>query len=216
MADHLASLSTEGDFGRDTLQAVAETLAQAIAENPPADENGEPADPYQELAKLIRYEHVQIPADSPQMKRCMEALELLDKKRAAADFTVQDLQGKSWTLHELRGKVVLVNFWATWCPPCRKEMPDLEDLHRHFKDKGLVVLGISDEPLEKLQPFIKEQRYSYPILMDVGRKVSTEFVIDGIPKTFVFDREGRLVAQSIDMRTKKQFLQMLAEAGLKK
>jgi peroxiredoxin len=135
-------------------------------------------------------------------------------KREHPDFTLTDIFGKTWTFSELRGKVVLVNFWATWCPPCRKEMPDLEALYKRFSAKGFVVLGISDEEATKVAPFIRERKVSFPVLLDPGRKVNAMFVVEGIPKSFVYDREGKLVAQSIDMRTQKQFLQMLAKAGL--
>jgi peroxiredoxin len=126
-----------------------------------------------------------------------------------------DLHGKKWTLKSLRGKVVLLNFWATWCPPCRKEMPDLEALYNRFKDRGFVILAISDEEASKVDPFITERKITYPVLLDPGRKVNGLFQIDGIPKSFVYDRSGKLVAQSMDMRTRNQFLGMLAQAGLK-
>jgi peroxiredoxin len=141
-------------------------------------------------------------------------LEADDRKRVHPDFSLTDIFGKTWTFSELRGKVVLVNFWATWCPPCRKEMPDLEALYKRFSAKGFVVLGISDEEATKVAPFIRERKVSFPVLLDPGRKVNAMFVVEGIPKSFVYDREGKLVAQSIDMRTQKQFLQMLAKAGL--
>jgi peroxiredoxin len=144
----------------------------------------------------------------------MARLEEDDRKREHPRFALQDLSGKTWTFAELRGKVVLVNFWATWCPPCRKEMPDLETLFERFRSKGLVVLGISDEEAAKVEPFIRERKVSFPVLLDPGRKVNEMFVVEGIPKSFVYDREGKLVAQSIDMRTQKQFLEMLGKAGL--
>ena len=109
---------------------------------------------------------------------------------------------------------MLVNFWATWCPPCRKEMPDLDALYQKFKDQGFVVLAIDDEEAAKVAPFITERKISYPVLLDPGRKVNEAFVVEGIPKSFVYDRDGKLVAQSIDMRTRSQFQQMLAQAGL--
>ena len=78
-----------------------------------------------------------------------------------------------------------------------------------------MVLAISDEDISKVQPYIEQYHYSYPILLDPGRKVHEAFNIEGIPKSFVYDRDGKLVAQSIDMRTRTQFLEMLSHAGLK-
>ena len=214
LASELANFATEGDFGQDTLQEVANTLAEALRAYPlPPNEDG-PAMPYVQLAQLIRYEHVRASLDSPQFAAAMSKLEADDQRREQADFTLADLDGKNWTLKDLRGKVVLVNFWATWCSPCRKEMPDLEKLYGRFKDRGLVLLSISDEDAGKVRPFIAEKKYTYPILLDPGRKVNELFAVQGIPNSFVYDREGKLVAQSIDMRTGKQFLEMLAQAGL--
>ena len=193
---------------------MATTLADTLRQQPVPDDKGQPAAPYVELAQLVRYEHVQTTLDAPQLKAAMAKLEADDQLRQKADFTLTDLQGKTWTLSELRGKVVLVNFWATWCPPCRKEMPDLEALYNRFKDQGLVILAISDEEAEKVQPFITERKITYPVMLDPGRKVNELFQVEGIPKSFVYNREGKLVAQSIDMRTQGQFLQMLAQAGM--
>ena len=215
LAGALANLSTEGDFGRDTLQEVTNTLASALREQPPArGKTGEPNDLYMELASLVRYEHMQASSNDPQFAEAMTKLEADDVKRQNTDFTLPDLQGKSWHLQELKGKVVLVNFWATWCPPCRKEMPNLQVLYDKYKDQGFVVLAISDEEIAKVSPFIAERKIGYPILLDPGRKVNDAFIVDGIPKSFVYDRDGKLVAQSIDMRTRSQFQEMLAQAGL--
>lgn len=210
LAMGLAGLSTEGDFGHDTLQEVATTLADAIKEQPPSSH-----DPYLELASLVRYEHVNTSFDSPQYSAAMAKLAEQDRNRETADFSLTDLNGKNWSLKDLRGKVVLLNFWATWCPPCRKEMPDLEALYQRFEPQGFVILGVSDEEAEKVNPFIAQQKITYPVLLDPGRKVNELFQINGIPKTFVYNRDGKIVAQSIDMRTQKQFLEMLAQAGLK-
>ena len=215
LAVGLANLSTEGDFGHDTLQEVATTLADTLRQQPAPDEHGQPAAAYLELAQLVRYEHMQASLDVPQFKAAMAKLEADDQRRQEADFTLTDLQGKTWSLRELKGKVVLVNFWATWCPPCRKEMPDLNTLYQRFKDQGFVVLAISDEDADKVKPFIAERNISYPVMLDPGRKVNELFQVEGIPKSFVYDREGKLVAQSIDMRTQKQFLEMLGQAGLR-
>ena len=214
LAGALANLSTEGDFGKDTLQEVTTTLASALREQPPAGKLGEPDSPYVELASLVRYEHMQAASDNPQFAEAMAKLEADDAKRQSVDFTLADLQGKPWHLQDLRGKVVLVNFWATWCPPCRKEMPDLDALYSKYKDQGFVVLAISDEETAKVAPYITEHKISYPVLLDPGRKVNDAFIVEGIPKSFVYDRGGKMVAQSIDMRTRNQFVEMLAQAGL--
>jgi peroxiredoxin len=210
LAEALAGLSTEGDFGRDTLQEVTTTLALALREQPPAGKPGEPDSRYVELASLVRYEHMQAASDNPQFAAAMAKLEADDARRQNADFTLDDLQGKPWHLRDLRGKVVLVNFWATWCPPCRKEMPDLDALYNKFKGQGFVVLAISDEEAAKVSPFISERRISYPVLLDPGRTLNDLFIVEGIPKSFIYDRDGKMVAQSIDMRTRDQFLGMLA------
>ena len=213
LANKLASRATEGDFGHDTLQEVATTLADALQQQPPPQKLN--PDPYDELAQLVRYEHVQAAVQDPRFEEAMTALESADKRRQDANFALTDLHGKTWTLKELRGEVVLVNFWATWCPPCQKEMPDLESLYKEFRHQRFVILAISDEDADKVRPFIAERKITYPILLDPGHKVGSLFEVEGIPKSFVYDRDGKLVAQSIDMRTQQQFREMLAQAGLK-
>jgi peroxiredoxin len=215
LANSLANLSTEGDFGQDALQEVATTLADALREQPLPMDGNQPNSVYVELATLVRYEHVQASLDNPQFAAAVSKLEADDKQRAGADFTLTDLQGKSWTLQALHGKVVLVNFWASWCQPCRKEMPDLDALYRRFKNQGFVILGISDEDAGKVKQLLAERSVTYPILLDPGRKVNELFRIDGIPKSFVYDRNGKMVSSAIDMRTQGQFLGMLAKAGLR-
>jgi peroxiredoxin len=210
LAEQLASLATEGDPGHGALQEVATTLAQALREQPVADT----AAPYVTLAQLVRYEHMQASLEDPQFAAAMAKLEKDEQDRQNADFTLADLTGKQWHLKDLRGKVVLVNFWATWCPPCRKEMPDLDSLYQRFASRGLVILAISDEEPEKVRRFISEHKVSYPILLDPGRKVNELFRVEGIPKSFIYDRDGWLVAQAVDMRTQRQFLELLGKAGL--
>jgi peroxiredoxin len=212
LADGLANLATEGDFGRETLQQVATTLEGAIAQHPAPESL--PRQPYLELAQLVRYEHVQAVLSSSRFAQAISELEADDQKRQEADFTLTDLEGKAWSLKSLKGKVVLVNFWATWCPPCRKEIPDLEALYKQFKNQGLVVLAISDEEAGKVKPFVAQQGISYTVLLDPGRKVNTLFRVRGIPKTFIYDRSGKPAAESIDMRTRPQFLGLLAQAGM--
>ncbi|HET9178628.1 MAG TPA: TlpA disulfide reductase family protein [Terriglobia bacterium] len=216
LATGLATLSTEGDpGGRETVQEVATTLAGALGEHPVLAKNEQPAMPYAVLAAMVHFEHVNVSLDSSEFATALTQLQQQDRCRQQADFSLADLDGRDWTLKDLRGKVVLVNFWATWCPPCRKEIPDLEALYKRFEADGLVVLGISDEPATKVQPFVRQEKISYPVLLDLGRKVNGLYSVSGIPMSFVYDRSGKLVAESMDMRTRQQFLAMLAKAGLK-
>jgi peroxiredoxin len=203
----LSNLVTEGDAGHDTLQIVATTMAALVRDAPNAQ--------FEEtLARFSRYEHVEVSLDTPGYRKAVAKLEAEDQQREKADFTLNDLQGHPWCLKELRGKVVLVNFWATWCPPCRREMPDMEALYQRFKPQGLIVLAISDEEIAKVQPFIAEKKYTYPILLDPGRQVNKLFIVEGIPKSFLYNRDGKLVAEAIDRRTESQFLAMLKQAGI--
>ncbi len=216
LATGLATLSTEGDpGGRETVREVATTLADALGEHPFAASNGQSAMPYAVLAAMAHFEHLKVSLDSPEFTAALAQLKQQDLRRQQADFTLADLEGHEWTLKSLRGKVVLVNFWATWCPPCRKEIPDLEELYKRFKGQGLVVLGISDEAAAKVRPFVRKEKINYPVLIDPGRKVNNLYSVAGIPMSFVYDRSGKLVAESMDMRTRKQFLAMLAKTGLK-
>jgi peroxiredoxin len=177
LAGALANLSTEGDFGRDTLQEVTTTLASALREQPLAGKPGQPDDLYMWLASLVRYEHMHAELDNPQFTDALSKLEAADAARQQADFTLTDLQGTPWHLRDLKGKVVLVNFWATWCPPCRKEMPDLQALYDKYRHQGFLVLSISDEDAAKVQPFIRERNITYPVLLDPGRKVNEELCL---------------------------------------
>ncbi len=208
LASGLCNLATEGDFGPGVLQIVADTLTQALKATAPTNA------PYVQLANLARYEDIKVALDAPGYRAALSEVDALEKERAKIDFTLTDRNGKSWTRSALKGKVVLVNFWATWCPPCRKEMPDLDALQTRFKDR-LVILGISDEKGETVDAYLKAHPVGYPVLLDPGRTVNDRYKVDGIPKNLVYDRQGRLVAQSIDMRTMGQFLRLLAKAGLR-
>ncbi|MBZ5626817.1 MAG: TlpA family protein disulfide reductase [Acidobacteriia bacterium] len=203
----LGNLVTEGDAGHDTLQVVASTMAEVLRDSPNSSMSST-------LAQLVRYEHLDVSVDNPGYRAAMAKLEAEDLRRLSPEFTLSDLRGVKWSLNDLRGKVVLVNFWATWCPPCRKEMPDMEGLYQRFGPRGLVILAISDEDAGKVEPFIGEHKYTYPILLDPGRKVNQLLGVEGIPKSFLYGRDGKLVAQAIDRRTERQFLEMLKLAGL--
>jgi peroxiredoxin len=214
LASWLASLCTEGDLGHDAVQKASTTLSDALQETPLPDARGRIAYPYRGLAQLVRYAHVRVNLDSPKFREAMTLLEARDETRQRIDFMLKDLSGTPWSLAGLHGKVVLVNFWATWCPPCRREIPDLNTLYQQFRDQGLVILGISDEERAKVTAFKAQHPMNYPVLLDPGRKVNQQFAVEGLPQSFLYDREGRLVTEAIDMRTALQFREMLAKAEL--
>lgn len=220
LADNLAHLVTEGDQGAEAIQAVADALSQALTETPmPAKKDWPPA-PYFDLARLVRYEHVTSALNDPLFAKASDALAKNDADIEKVDFTLKDLHGKKVTFSQLRGKVVLVNFWATWCLPCRLEMGDLDAIYTHLQSQGLVVLSIDPEDVPssdamRVASFVEPMKFHPTVLLDPGWKVANQFHLDGgIPKSFVFDRDGKLVAVAIDMRTQRQFLNMLAAAGI--
>ncbi|MHB9155351.1 MAG: TlpA family protein disulfide reductase [Endomicrobiales bacterium] len=111
----------------------------------------------------------------------------------APDFTLKDTAGKTVSLSALRGKVVFLDFWASWCPPCRRSLPMVQQLHATFKDSKVVVLGINVENNAKLAAaFAKKEGLSYPILVGDG-KVERAYRISGIPGFFIIDTGGRIV-----------------------
>jgi len=214
LADSLAHLVTEGDQGEKALQAVADTLSKALTERPLPPKKDQPPAPYRDLASLVRYEDVTTTLNDPLLAKATQTLVENEADVQKADFTLRDINNKKVTLSELRGKIVLVNFWATWCPPCRLEMPDLDIISTHFQPQGLVILSITDESGLTVTPFITQMGYHPQVLFDSDGKVHRLFHVNGIPKNFVFDRDGKLVAQSIDQCTQHQLLMMLAKAGL--
>jgi peroxiredoxin len=208
VARGLCSGVTEGDLGHAAVSAAAGALAEGIKGATPN------ADAYIELASLVRYEHVKAPMDDPTLDAALALLELRESLHQEAGFSLTSLDGKTYSLDALRGKVVLLNFWATWCPPCRKEMPDMQKLYTELAPKGFVVLAVSDEKGDVVEKFLADKHYTFPVLLDDGRKVHESFTVEGIPKSFLFDRDGKIVGQAIDMRTERQFREMLKAAGL--
>jgi len=111
---------------------------------------------------------------------------------AAPELATTDINGKSHRLSELRGKVVLLNVWATWCPPCLKEMPQLEELHQTRSGDGLVVLGLSDEDVELQRRYAEKVKVSYPLLTVEGQVPEMFREIKRYPAIFLIDRSGAL------------------------
>ncbi len=117
---------------------------------------------------------------------------------AAVDFELEDLQGRRTALSGYRGKVVFLNFWATWCPPCRKEMPAMQELYRSLggTDFEIVAVDLQEEKAE-VQRFVKENGLTFPVLLDTTGQAGTTYSVRNIPTTYLIDRKGNLIARLI-------------------
>jgi peroxiredoxin len=118
-----------------------------------------------------------------------------DAKAANLDFTVKDMHGKDVSLASYKGKVIVLDFWATWCPPCKAEIPGFVELQNQYGSQGLQIVGVSvDDPIEKLGPFASEFKMNYPVLVGLGRDDLQDAFgpMWGIPTTFVINRDGKI------------------------
>jgi len=112
----------------------------------------------------------------------------------APDFTLRDLQGKSIAFSSLKGKVVLLNFWATWCPPCKAEMPAMNRLYHEIKARGFEIIAVStDTSLSTIRDYLAKNRVDFPILHDEKKSVSKQYRVFSMPTTFLIDRNGTIV-----------------------
>ncbi len=117
-------------------------------------------------------------------------------------FSLKDLAGTSHDLSEWQGKVILLNFWATWCGPCRVEMPGMQRLWQKHREQGFVILAVSvDEGMEKrISTFVQRLQLTYPVLLDPESIVSDHYQVSGLPFSLLIDREGQLIAKVVGER----------------
>ena len=120
----------------------------------------------------------------------------------APNFTLPSLDGRPVQLRELRGKVVLLNFWATWCAPCLQEMPSMERLHQTFKQTSFVLLAVSmdRQGAEVAQPFAESLKLTFPILLDPASEVARQYGVRGLPTTYLIDPDGLLIGAAVGAR----------------
>jgi peroxiredoxin len=133
----------------------------------------------------------------------MRELDLVRPARArrAEDFTIPTSPDGTFRLSEHRGKVVMLNFWATWCPPCLEEMPALERLYRRHRDAGFSLLAVSlDTDGAKIAPFVARRGLSFPVGLDPRTKVAELYGVRHLPSTFILDREGNIAAVALGAR----------------
>jgi cytochrome c biogenesis protein CcmG, thiol:disulfide interchange protein DsbE len=142
--------------------------------------------------------------------------------KPAPDFDLPDLDDNQIRLSDFRGKVVFLNFWATWCKPCREEMPSMEVLYKNFEGDGLVVLAVSIDRVttkQDIPPFVKSLNLTFPVLIDSWGQTDKRYKLMGVPETYIIDRHGVLREKVIGPRdwTRLDNLQVvsgLLESGL--
>ncbi|MDR3325411.1 MAG: TlpA family protein disulfide reductase [Spirochaetaceae bacterium] len=140
---------------------------------------------------------------SAQARRALEKAGLTPLKdaRPARDWTLKTLDGKTVSLTSLRGRIVFLNFWAAWCPPCRAEMPSIEALYQRFKDADIEFFAIdAAENAKTVQKFVQDQALHVPVLLDDDGKVSRDYRIQAIPATVVVGRDGTIILSSVGGR----------------
>ncbi len=134
--------------------------------------------------------------------------------RQAADFTLKTIDGSPVHLAELRGKVVLLDFWATWCPPCRHELPTIEALSRKYKDRNVLVFGINDEEVQTAKRFLEKNHPDLATLHDAQGKVHRLYGCHAIPTVLIIDPAGKVVAHFVGERPESDLVAALKQAGM--
>lgn len=126
----------------------------------------------------------------------------IQANKKAPDFTLEDMQGNKVSLSDFKGKVVVVNFWATWCPPCIEEMPSMEKLHQKFKGDDFVLLAVNAEENSRplVERFLKKNPYTFPVLLDQDAKVQQMYGVYRFPETIIINRQGEIVTKVLGGR----------------
>ena len=211
LASNLAVSAGEVATESTTLQATADLLVDELQDQP-----GSGAElALKNLAEFAFYRHIRVPLDAPLYRAELVKLEDQAKTRAKADFTLTDTNGEAWHLKGLSGKVVLVNFWATWCPPCQREMADFQTMYNRFANQGLLILAVTGEDVDTVKRYLAKHPITFCVVLDPSDITQRQFLVDGLPHSLLYDREGKMVAQFPGPLTTRQLLETLGQAGLR-
>ena len=131
----------------------------------------------------------------------------------APDFNLKDQYGVVHSLENYKGKVIFLSFWATWCPPCKKEMPDIENIYKEYGEnkKDVVILGVNSEKENEVKKFLKDKGYTFPTVIDENSEVMRKYFIQAFPTSFVIDKEGNVYGYVMGGLTKEQIKQVIEE-----
>jgi peroxiredoxin len=135
------------------------------------------------------------------------------KRNDAPDFQLKDVHGGTVRLSDLKGKVVLLNFWATWCPPCKIEIPWFIEFERTYKDKGFAVVGVSldEDGWEAVRPYLEASKINYRVVVGNDSMAQTYGGVDSLPTTFLIDRDGRIASTHIGLVPKSDYENEITE-----
>lgn len=131
----------------------------------------------------------------------------------APNFNLKDQYGVVHSLENYKGKVIFLNFWATWCPPCKKEMPDVESIYKEYGEnkKDVIILGVNSEKENEVKKFLKDKGYTFPTVIDENSEVMRKYFIQAFPTSFVIDKEGNIYGYVMGGLTKEQIKQVIEE-----
>jgi peroxiredoxin len=149
-----------------------------------------------------------------QARRSVASTPRLTQSSLAPDFSLESLDGKTMRLSDLRGKAVLLNFWATWCGPCKVEMPWFVDLQNQYRSQGLQIVGVAmdDASKEDIGKFAKDMGVNYPILIGKESVADQYGGVDGLPESFLITRDGRIIDKIIGLRGKSEIEDAIKKA----
>jgi len=128
----------------------------------------------------------------------------------APAFSLKDKDGKTYSLESLKGKIIVLNFWATWCPPCRAEIPDFKKVYSEYRDKGVEILGVSldHKGWGVIKPFLEQWEINYPVVLG-GAGIARDYGnVRSIPTTFIIDKNGKVVDQHVGAMNEKMLVKM--------
>ena len=146
-------------------------------------------------------------SQTPKATRVLTSQKPSEKRNLAPDFALKDADGKVVKLSDYKGKVVLLNFWATWCGPCKIEIPWFIDFQKTYKDRGFTVIGIAvdDEGWEIVKPYLATKQVNYPVVVG-DEMVNTKYGgVEALPTTFVIDKDGKIANTHVGLVSRKEY-----------